>query len=256
MNVRQSRFVGVASVVCCCAGFFAPCADAVPMVFQQGTAQLSQGGFSPDEAVDGSTTPTADGWAMNGTETDNTAVWETATDTGEATYTDLTFNLLSGGYGNHLLGSFRISVTNADRSLFANGNDNFGFASPGVGTETGVTWTPLLPTSVTGTNGGTTFSVDGSGQIVVGGTLQDPDTYTVVGSVNFGGITGVRLETLLDASLPTNGPGRAPSNGNFVLIEFTGDANAVIVPIPEPSTGLLLGLGIVVVARRRRQAKK
>ena len=34
-------------------------AQAVAMVFQNGTAQFSQGGFSPDNAVDGILTPSA-----------------------------------------------------------------------------------------------------------------------------------------------------------------------------------------------------
>jgi hypothetical protein len=226
---------------------------AVALVLQQGTAQLSQGGFSPDAAVDGNLTVSAGGWAMSGVETNNTAVWETASDTAFGDFTDFTFNIFSGGYGNHTLGKFRISVTTADRSLFADGNDNFGFASPGVGTETGVTWTPLIPTTVTGNNPLTTFTIGGGGEVLVGGTLQDPDTYVVTGTLFLSGITGIKLEALLDATLPENGPGRAV-NGNFVLIEFSGDAIATIIPAPEPSTAALLGVGTLLMMRRRRRS--
>ncbi len=229
---------------------------AVALVLQNGTAQLSQGGFSPDAAVDGNLSVSAGGWAMSGVETNNTAVWETASDTAFGDFTDFTFNLFSGGYGAHTVGKFRLSVTTADRSLFADGNDSFGFASPGVGTETGVTWTPLIPTTVTGDNPGTTFTIGGGGEVLVGGTLDDPDTYVVTGTLFLSGITGVKLEVLTDPTLPENGPGRA-SNGNFVLIEFTGDAIAGIFPAPEPSSLMLLGLGTLFVAgRRSRRAVK
>jgi hypothetical protein len=60
-------------------------------------------------------------------------------------------------------------------------------------------------------------------------------------------ITGLRLETLTDASLGGNGPGRG---GNFVLQEFAVDA----VPlVPEPAAGaLVLTLAAFLPLFRRR----
>jgi hypothetical protein len=45
--------------------------------------------------------------------------------------------------------------------------------------------------------------------------------YVVVAATDLTGLTGVRLELLPDASLPQGGPGRAATNGNFVLSELT-----------------------------------
>src|SRR5262249_47112084 len=45
-----------------------------------------------------------------------------------------------------------------------------------------------------------------------------------------GGITGIRLEALTDPSLPFNGPGREPLNGNFHVAEFTVSARAGLAP--------------------------
>jgi hypothetical protein len=79
--------------------------------------------------------------------------------------------------------------------------------------------------------------------VVVGGINPATDIYLVDTAVSFSGITGIRLEALADSSLPWEGPGRQPLNGNFVLTEFSVQA------IPESGTVglLLLGLGALGV---------
>jgi hypothetical protein len=87
------------------------------------------------------------------------------------------------------------------------------------------------------------------GSLLVSGVTNQYPIYTVRALATTTAITGFRLEALADASLPAQGPGRQPANGNFVMSEFSVDAIAV----PEPSTGLaLLGMAAAVTLRRRR----
>lgn len=73
--------------------------------------------------------------------------------------------------------------------------------------------------------GGGTLKLDDKGVVVASGDQAVQDVYEIKyrlqGDQNFE-ITGVRLKTLTDASLPKNGPGRS-SGGNFVLSEITLD---------------------------------
>lgn len=61
-------------------------------------------------------------------------------------------------------------------------------------------------------------------------------------STPLSGITGFRLEVLTDSSLPFNGPGRQPTNGNFVLTELVADARS------EPTVPAAGPLGLVVMS--------
>ncbi len=69
--------------------------------------------------------------------------------------------------------------------------------------------------------GGASGDVLEDQSVLVGGKRPDKDEYTVVVRTDLAGITAFKLETLTDASLPANGPGRhdAP-RPNFVLQEF------------------------------------
>lgn len=213
------------------------------------TAVLSQSGFSVDNVIDNKL-PTANtngvGWANNGVDLNNVATFETQTTTPDGASGSLfTFELFSGGFGTHEIGKFRISATDADRSLFADGNDNGG---AGVGAEP--IWTVLDITSITSSNGTTTFTELPDHTILVNGnaSLAEFETFFISASGGLSGITGFRLETFTDPSLPSNGPGFGPANGNFVIREFTVTS---VIAIPEPSTLVLLSLGGLMLRRRR-----
>lgn len=207
------------------------------------TAVRSQPGFSIDRVINGDFSYINDGngWANN-VQGFNAATFETVGDLGEIT--NLSVEISSGGFGVHTLGRFRISATTADRSLFADGNDNGG---AGVGAEP--IWFVLDADSVVSDNASTVFTELGDLSILASGGINEYENYTINFKDLPAGITGLRLETLEDASFVNNGPGRA-GNGNFVVREFTVFATFV----PEPTTGLLALLGVSALGMRRRRA--
>lgn len=79
-------------------------------------------------------------------------------------------------------------------------------------------WQILEPEAMAST-GGATLTKPGDGSILAGGTRPEKDTYTVKASTSASRITGLRLELLLDDSLPHKGPGRQ-DNGNLHLNEL------------------------------------
>ncbi|HUQ67951.1 MAG TPA: PSD1 and planctomycete cytochrome C domain-containing protein, partial [Planctomycetaceae bacterium] len=83
--------------------------------------------------------------------------------------------------------------------------------------EKPLTWTPLATTSAV-TASKAELNRHDDGAYLVKGETPDTDTYTLTCEVTAPLPTGLRLEMLTDASLPEQGPGRAP-NGNFVLTE-------------------------------------
>ena len=200
-------------------------------------SKSSPGVFNVSEAINGPTTGN-DGWAIynNGLTQSQVAAFQTVNDVGFSGGTLLTFTLYQN-YSNlgHLLGDFRLSITQADRSTFANGLQTGGnVGDPSI-------WTQLQPTSATSLNGAT-LTINSDNTILSSGLNPGTDTYTVTAVTSLTDITGVRLEVLNNPSLPNDGPGRM-SNGNFVLTQFTMDASAFSVP--EPATMLLLGIGAV-----------
>jgi len=217
---------------------------------QNGTAQRSQTNFSVDNIIDGTFEPhnaNGVGWA-NSALGSNVATFETLTDVGDSDATLLTIEIMSGGFSaSHTLGNFRLTVTDADRSLFADGNDNGGGS---VGSE-GI-WTVLNPISAVTDGAASTLTEDATHALLAGGTPSQIEHYTLTFQTGLSGITGFRLEALEHPSLPFNGPGRAGGNGNFVVREFTVFAMAV----PEPTTlliwSLLAGLGAGLRWRRRK----
>ena len=96
-----------------------------PVTFQNPAAILSQGGFPVSALIDGNVTPSVGGtgWANSGLG-DNTAVLETTLNITGPNH--LTFEIVSGGFGVHTLGRFRLSVTSDDRTTFADGLANGG----------------------------------------------------------------------------------------------------------------------------------
>jgi hypothetical protein len=72
--------------------------------------------------------------------------------------------------------------------------------------------------------GGAVLTVQPDGSVLASGKNPFPELYTVTATTKVKGITAIRLEALTDKSLPNKGPGRSPSNGNFVLNEFKVEA--------------------------------
>lgn len=70
--------------------------------------------------------------------------------------------------------------------------------------------------------GGATHTKLDDQSVLVTGSNPENDTYTVTARTELTGITGFRIEALLDETLPGKGPGRQTMNdrANFVLTEF------------------------------------
>jgi hypothetical protein len=228
--------------------FVSTSAFANPVQLMNATATFSQttgGVFNASLAIDG-TPNDGDGWAIldsNGNTNPQIAVFQTQTDQGFVGGVMLTFNLIQILGFQHTIGDFRLSVTSANRSTYADGLQTGGNVGlPAI-------WTVLTPLTAVAT-GGANLTINPDGSILAGGPSPQTSTYTVTAFTLQTGITGIRLEVLADASLPTNGPGREPSNGNFVLSQITLDST-----VPEPSTlSLLIGgstLGLLLLRRRK-----
>jgi hypothetical protein len=191
---------------------------------QSATATFSQtvnGAFSVKKIIDGITNDNL-GWAIaapdNLTVAAETAALQTGLDTvAYPSGTRLAFvfvqNFTSGAHG---LGRFRISVTTADRTQFADGND--GSLTPGTVGANSI-WTVVTPIAVCGLANVTMTVLDDSSVLVMPNSVI-PMAYTVIADTALTAITGVRIETLKDPSLPIHGPGLQSVNGNFVLSEF------------------------------------
>lgn len=178
------------------------------------TATFSQtlgGGFLVDAAIDG-VIGSGVGWAIgigSGNAGSQTAVFETASDAGFAGGTRFSFKFYQQ-YNGHTLGRFRLSLTTDDRSLFADGLNSGG--------DVTANWTVLDIDASESSNGATLTELEDH-SILASGFAPNTDLYTVAATTTNTGITGLRLETLVDPSLPFDGPGRAV-NGNFVLTEL------------------------------------
>jgi hypothetical protein len=213
---------------------------------QQPTATFSQtgsGDFSVARAINGTIADDL-GWAISPGGSSipaQTAAFETVNNVGFAEGSVLTFTLTqTQSNPGHVLGRFRLSVTTDDRSLFCDGLPSGG--------DVTANWTVLSPSSVSALNT-TSFSILGDQSILAGRATPATDVYTVTAQTLLTGITGIRLEALEDPSLPFNGPGRWPGNGNFVLSEFEVGVAAIL----EPAAITLMGLaGFSWVVSRRR----
>ena len=114
-------------------------------------------------------------------------------------------------------------------------------------------WTILHPLAADATNG-TVLTILGDDSILAGGPNPGTSLYTVTAFASTGAITGFRLETLADPSLPEGGPGRREVNGNFVLTELSVDAVSAVSSVPEPASliAIVLGFGFLSALRFRR----
>ncbi|MBI3860811.1 MAG: PD40 domain-containing protein [Planctomycetia bacterium] len=90
-----------------------------------------------------------------------------------------------------------------------------------------IAWNVLKPAEINSNDGtalsaqgGETLTVENDGSIFVSGPTPDRAVYTLNLRTDLPTVSAIRLETLLDARLPTGGAGRFPGNGNFHLAEF------------------------------------
>jgi hypothetical protein len=216
-----------------------------PTPLQNATATLSQTpDFPVSESIDGNLggRGVVNVWAIGGgTTVPQTAVYETQTDVGGLAGAAFTFTLTQNFGGFFTIGKVRFSVTTDDRTSFADGLSSGGDVTGN--------WIELTPLTALATNGAT-LTIQGDNSILASGASPETSVYTITASTPVMNITGIRLETLTDASLPNNGPGRGLS-GNFVLQEFEVDAVALV---PEPAAGaVLLTMGASLALFRRRQ---
>ncbi|MCA8989709.1 MAG: DUF1553 domain-containing protein, partial [Planctomycetaceae bacterium] len=84
-----------------------------------------------------------------------------------------------------------------------------------------VAW-KLLDPDVYISAGGATLTKQQDGSVLASGTVPDQEHYTVTSTVELQQLTAVRLDVLMDETLPMNGPGRA-GNGNLHLSEVQLD---------------------------------
>jgi len=230
-------------------------AQVVPL--QNATADLSWSPYPrywPASATDGITTGDQ-GWSLPTGDQPATIVFETQSDAGFAGGSSLTFTFFQGTsltpWPNYQLGRFRLSATADDRATFADGLANGG--------DITAHWTVLNPVSFMAANGATLTRLGDGSLLASGGPATTLDTtYTVEAHTALVGITGIRLEALLDPSLPWNGPGRS-SVGNFQLQELAVSISPAAVP-ESSACGLVAGLGLLGFAgwwrkhRGRRRA--
>ena len=93
--------------------------------------------------------------------------------------------------------------------------------------------------------------------MLAGGDSPAIATYTILASISSASaITGIFFDVFSDPSLPFNGPGRQPTNGNFVVSEFTLNAAPVsAVPLPATLPLFASGLGALGLLGWRRKKK-
>lgn len=214
--------------------------------------QAAGGGEGPwpiSASIDGSFSP-SNGWAIfPQVGQSQVAVYKAATDIGVAGTTGLTFNLHMLYGAGHMIGKIRLAVTTSDRGTYGLGTT---CADPNPSGS--AVWIVLQPQFAISANG-QTLTVQPDGSILASGSLPATDVVTVRAMTQLQGITGFRLEALTDSSLPFNGPGRQPTNGNFVLTEILLDASGAPVPTLGACAmalmSLLLGIAGVLWLRSR-----
>ncbi len=200
-------------------------ADGINVVLKNAAATFSQsGGWDANLIIDGITNDFA-GWAVydfgRSGAFSETVVVETETDIGFASGSLLTFGLYHVNHNPQCgLGHFRLSYTTDSRDSFADGLNSGGDVS--------ANWIVLSPKTASATDG-VTLTVQSDGSILASGTNPAKTVYTITAEVAALGITGFRIESMEDSSLPDSGPGRSP-NGNFVLTEFTVSVSELHLP--------------------------
>ena len=186
---------------------------ATQISLQQATAQYSQAGWSVANLINDVTNDINQGWANDGNNVDNVAVFETATNLNPGGGSEtLTFQIYNGRNDAHHLGRFRISATTDDRTTFADGLISGG--------DVTANWVVLTPGEVT-SNGPSGLSVLADGSVLMSHSdSRVTEVFTIQVTTTLQNITGFRLEALEHPGFAANGPGTAAANGNYTVFEF------------------------------------
>ncbi len=192
-----------------------------PPALTAAQADFEQAGFLAVDAIDGGLAQLV-GWSINAGGTSRTFTVETQSDFDSISGIRIR---LSHRYGfDYRLGRFRLSYTTDARGTFGPASGNWTVLDSNIGS-----FADALETN------NASAQPDGSWLVLPGGT--SPADYVLDYPVLTSGITGFRLEALVDPSLPATGPGWA-SNGNFILneLEITDEAAASYPPVAIPLT--------------------
>jgi hypothetical protein len=156
-----------------------------------------------------------------------TIVYETASDLAAGEL--LTLNLFQTFGVGHTLQKFRVSATDADRSLFADGNPAPGSESPAGDVDPSPGAFTVLRPTFGSTTGGSTVTVDASGFISITGANPATNSYTLQFLNSVDQTTGLRIEVAPGANGFVGRSASSPfaSNGNAVLTEVTLDTAPV-----------------------------
>ncbi|HEX5746791.1 MAG TPA: hypothetical protein VFZ09_11130, partial [Archangium sp.] len=211
-------------------------------------AEFEQSGHTIDLAFDG--VQDATGWAVNDGLSDPTSqTREACAQLTTGTTPDYTNGATTVRFvlrhlatsGVHYLGKFKLYVTSAPKTAFANGASDCNLA------EDGHSWVAVEPTSSVTNVPGLTLSENTDDSLVVNACPSTTGgvTFTITGTVGIDQITGVRIQAIDDdaaTQLPTGGPGCA-GNGNFVLSEvlFSADSAAAHCPNTTVSHDMFSG---------------
>ena len=203
------------------------------------------GPFPPSQMIDG-TTSGSNGWAVySGSNNVSNAANALLT---------LTTPLAAGSY-NLTFTIYQNFGTTSAESFHTLGDFSLGYT-----TDTSPTLSSLqtlVPNqSASSTDASTTFTQQGGGDWLVGGTSPAIATYTLLASISStSAITGIFLDVFNNSTLPADGPGRQPVNGNFVVSEFALDATTTPLPAALPLFATGLGaLGVLGWRRKRKNA--
>jgi hypothetical protein len=101
--------------------------------------------------------------------------------------------------------------------------------------DEGVTWREAKPVTFRSTSGvGVTFLPDGSLLLKPNGKPAVGDDYLITVLGDKESVDAIRLETLVDDSLPSRGPGLTP-HGNFVVTEVSATSNRKAINLLAPT---------------------
>ncbi len=195
------------------------------------------GWWAPAQTLTGATAGSFTSWALfraDGIQA-ATIAWETQSDLDVTAATPTLFTLHQQETvtaGQHTLGRCRLAYTPDSRADLADGLARGG------------------DVSASGSHGAT-FTALGDSSVPVSGSDCCHPVCSVAAATTAGPITGFRLDVMKDASLPSGGPGREASAGNFPMSGF------IVSSVPEPARGACLAIGRAAMlgigrARQRR----